>query len=302
MYYFFLRHNNDIDNITPIIYKMKTSGYDVKVFHWQCPIFEDYRYDFIRDLGIEIIYCTNIGDTVADKPKALVFDHVGTIRLPKTLRLCKEAGIPTIALPHGMNVYTDNFDTVRRVRKFQGFDYFATVQTLGSARYCSEWMDINEAIYPRKGLVEGYQNVGLALGKVISRETQYIIDNIAKDLPNFSFHIRPDLRASDVPPGVFTSEVISWSDVMLSLTSCTTAENFIKNKPTLHLRYCHSRGVNFEDQCYNIHSYEQLVSSLSVAAEKSPKDTGDWLEEHLYCGKGLGYDVLGAYVNYITEK
>jgi hypothetical protein len=38
MYYFFLRHNNDIDNITPIIYKMKTSGHDVAVFHWQCPI------------------------------------------------------------------------------------------------------------------------------------------------------------------------------------------------------------------------------------------------------------------------
>jgi hypothetical protein len=230
----------------------------------------------------------------------MIFDHVGVVRLPKTLSKCKELGIPTISLPHGMNIYTDDFDTVKRVRKFHGFDYLTTTEALGSARYCSEWMDINESIYPRSGMPDGRLKVGFSQGKTLSAETKYILDNLSNDLPHIQFYVQQDMRKSDVPPFPFTSEVISWADVMLETTSCTITEHFIKNKPTLHLRYCHSRGVNFEGRCYNVHDYENLLSSLQWSL--SPKDARGWLNYHVYCNKGFDYDVLGAYVNYITEK
>ena len=87
------------------------------------------------------------------------------------LHAAKEMSIPSIALPHGIQLYT-NAETKpkstdsRRFAKFNRFDYIIApnqlrkeillgsgvdegkVVVLGSARYCREWLDQNKKILP----------------------------------------------------------------------------------------------------------------------------------------------------------
>jgi hypothetical protein len=56
MYLFFIRAFNDIDHITPIVWKMRESQYPVAVYCLN-PAYDlenDYRIDFLRKLGIEV--------------------------------------------------------------------------------------------------------------------------------------------------------------------------------------------------------------------------------------------------------
>jgi len=88
------------------------------------------------------------------------------------LKAAKEKSIPTIALPHGVFIYTNNFvrtgsNEEDRFDKFNRFDHIITqnelrkrvlaragvhrekIFVLGSARYCNEWMTQNKTILPR---------------------------------------------------------------------------------------------------------------------------------------------------------
>lgn len=108
------------------------------------------------------------------RAQAICFDHI----LPKRyvvnsfLKAAREMSIPTLSLPHGVLLYT-NEDTKpkstnrRRRSKFGSFDYILVpnqlrkdllIQTgipgdkifvLGSARYCKEWLEQNKRILPR---------------------------------------------------------------------------------------------------------------------------------------------------------
>ena len=88
------------------------------------------------------------------------------------LKAAKEMSIPTLALPHGIQLYT-NEDTkpkstpTRRFTKFDRFDYIIApnqlrkkmlinsgvagekITVLGSARYCKEWLEQNKKIVPK---------------------------------------------------------------------------------------------------------------------------------------------------------
>jgi hypothetical protein len=87
------------------------------------------------------------------------------------LKAAKELSIPTLALPHGIYLYTNEFVKIRskpmeRSDKFNRFDYVIVqnqlrkavlskagvhadkIIVLGSARYCTEWMMQNNKIIP----------------------------------------------------------------------------------------------------------------------------------------------------------
>jgi UDP-N-acetylglucosamine:LPS N-acetylglucosamine transferase len=106
--------------------------------------------------------------------KVLCFDHVIPNQhvVAALLRSAKKMSIPTLALPHGVYLYTNEFTKAtssakQKFYKFNRFDY-VIVQTqlrkdvlaksgiskekicvLGSARFCKEWIAQNNKILPR---------------------------------------------------------------------------------------------------------------------------------------------------------
>jgi hypothetical protein len=243
MYLFFIREFNDIDHITPIVWKMGRDQYPVAVYclNPEYDLHSDYRIQFLKQQDIKvdfifdecgqnlgflhritrfisrmcfglanrldhhydsifqavfaamhrrvkkmgkkyykrsrkIFYKTSWAQDVLAKSGAqvLCFDHVNPDRyvVEIFLRAANEKSIPTIALPHGVFIYTNHH--VRngsaeedRYDKFNRFDYIITqnelrkavlaragvqkekISVLGSARYCDEWMTLNRSILPR---------------------------------------------------------------------------------------------------------------------------------------------------------
>ena len=108
------------------------------------------------------------------KAQVLCFDHIihNQYVVAVLLRAAKEMSIPTIALPHGVYLYTNESSkpkstTKQRFSKFDRFDYVVVqnqlrknvlarsgigedkVVVLGSARFCEEWIEQNMKILPR---------------------------------------------------------------------------------------------------------------------------------------------------------
>ena len=106
--------------------------------------------------------------------QALCFDHIIPKRhvVDALLTVAKNMSIPTIALPHGVYLYTNEFTKAkatpsRRFEKFNRFDYVIVqnqlrkdvlarsgvaeekIFVLGSARFCGEWIAQNKNILPR---------------------------------------------------------------------------------------------------------------------------------------------------------
>ena len=244
MYLFFVRDFNDIDHITPVVWKMKRGNYPVTVYciNPEYDIQSDYRINFLKKLGVKIDFVYNTSDQQQGLLHWIlrflvmlcfdlrrVFEHTGRqqrsfwskslsrhaeksgYRLYNLMRskfydtnwarkfieksqarvLCfdwirphkyvvgslleaaKTMSIPTVALPHGVFLYTN--DSVQTGSKKEGqfdryshFDYVIVqnrlfketisksgvnsekIFVLGSARYCKEWMVQNNKILPRK--------------------------------------------------------------------------------------------------------------------------------------------------------
>jgi hypothetical protein len=244
MHLFFVRNFNDIDHITPVVWKMKRGNYPVAVYciNPEYDIQSDYRLNFLKELGVKVDFIYNAFDQQQGWPHWIIrflflrcldvrkgFDRGGRrqlsfgsktfsrlakrvdSRLYKLLRnkfydsnwaqrflehsqaraLCfdwirphkyvvesllkaaKAMSIPTVALPHGVFLYTNDFVQTgsKKEGKFDRYNHFdyVIVQNklfketisrsgvnrdkifvLGSARYCKEWMAQNNKILPRK--------------------------------------------------------------------------------------------------------------------------------------------------------
>jgi len=108
------------------------------------------------------------------KTQLLCFDHILPSRyvVNVLLEAAKEKSIPTLALPHGVYLYTNEIYKARtsarqRFYKFNRFDYVVVqnhlrkdvlvrsgiasekIVVLGSARFCGEWIAQNKKILPR---------------------------------------------------------------------------------------------------------------------------------------------------------
>ena len=64
MYLFFVRDFNDIDHITPIVWKMKGDGHPVAVYcmNPEYDIQSDYRLNFLKELGVKVDFIYNAFD------------------------------------------------------------------------------------------------------------------------------------------------------------------------------------------------------------------------------------------------
>jgi hypothetical protein len=106
--------------------------------------------------------------------RVLCFDHIiqNHYVVAVLLRAAKEMSVPTIALPHGVYLYTNESakpksTAKQRFSKFDHFDYVVVqnhlrkdllvrsgideekIVVLGSARFCEEWIEQNLKILPR---------------------------------------------------------------------------------------------------------------------------------------------------------
>jgi hypothetical protein len=244
MYLFFIRAFNDIDHLTPVVWKMDRGNYPVAVYCLdpKYDIQHDYRLNFLRDLGIPVDYVYGAFDqqlglwhrilmsfflwSFAIERKMVSNDRLHSLKgarmiakwagkigswfykLAKNkyydqrcaLRFLKQIGarivcfdwirphkyvvdtilsaaqkmsIPTLALPHGIFLYTnEHVQTESKeeglLERYNSYDYVVVqnksfknlisksgvvgekIHVLGSARYCNEWMAQNTKILPRK--------------------------------------------------------------------------------------------------------------------------------------------------------
>ncbi len=243
MYLFFVRAFNDIDHITPIVWKMKQDDYPVAVYCLdpEYDIENDYRLNFLRSNGVEVgylyhgfdqklgiahrilrflmfktyalqkrldadagrthtalkrmlrhmarrtgwhlfnltrylYYNTDWARDILDQTvaRALCFDWIRPRQfvVDALVRAAKQKGIPALALPHGVYIYTNEFITIESrpletFEKLNQYDHVIVqnelykevmtrfglgkdkIRVMGSARYCYTWMEQNKKIYPR---------------------------------------------------------------------------------------------------------------------------------------------------------
>ena len=64
MYLFCVRHFNDIDHITPVVWKMKQDSYPVAVYciNPRYDITDDYRLKFLKEQGVTVESIYNVFD------------------------------------------------------------------------------------------------------------------------------------------------------------------------------------------------------------------------------------------------
>jgi hypothetical protein len=241
---FFIRAFNDIDHITPVVWKMHQDNYPVCVYciNPAYDIHNDYRLNFLRNLGIPVDYVYRAFDRQLGlrhrilmyfvlwsfaierkmdssdrlhslKATRMIAKQAGKIgawfyKLAKTkyydqrcalkflkqigarilcfdwirphkyvvgpiLSAAKKISIPTVALPHGVFLYTnEHVQTESKqnglLERYHSYDNVIVqnnsfknlisksgvdekkIHVLGSARYCDEWMVQNNKILPRQ--------------------------------------------------------------------------------------------------------------------------------------------------------
>ena len=289
MYLFFVRAFNDIDHITPIVWKMSMDKYPVSVYciDPEYDIDNDYRLNFLKERGVTVEFIYNSFDqslgllhgairflflrsfaaarklnfnggnerTMLSKMFGRFAQGMGTwfYRLAKgryykqnwaqkfieqsgaqvlcfdwirprkyvvdtLLRTAKEMSIPTVALPHGLFLYTN--DLVQSESKEEGqferyhhYDYVVVqnklfkkiisksgvhdekIFVLGSTRYCNEWMAQNKRILPRRMKLNG-NNAGKL--KVVFMTTR----------PHYRIHVEKTLRTFDILGNLDSVQVV----------------------------------------------------------------------------------------------
>ena len=243
MYLFFIRAFNDIDHMTPVIWKMAQGNHPVAVYcmNPEYDIKNDYRLNFLKNLGIQVDLLYNHFDqklgslhsilrflTLKSYSIARWFDRISDLfmitvfgrlsqmshrlglKLYELIRknyydnqwargvlkrsgarvLCfdwvrprqyvvdvliteaKNLGIPTLALPHGVFIYTNEDITIESrppetYDKLDQYDHVIVqnelykdvmsrtglernkIRVMGSARYCEEWTKQNKKIFPK---------------------------------------------------------------------------------------------------------------------------------------------------------
>ena len=243
MYLFFVRAFNDIDHMTPVVWKMARNKHPVAVYclNAEYDIRNDYRLNFLKKSGVPVDLLYNHFDeklgrlhsilrffTVnsyalqrrLDKStessvafafrilrriahriglelykltrqkyynnrwarqvlkrsgaKVLCFDWVRPRQYVVDVLLteAKKLGIPTMALPHGVFIYTNDFITIESrpletFDKLNQYDHVIVqnqlykdvmartglneniIRVMGSARYCGEWTAQNKKIFPK---------------------------------------------------------------------------------------------------------------------------------------------------------
>ena len=358
MYLFCVRHFNDVDHITPTVWKMKQENHPVAVYciNPRYDIENDYRLNYWRKQGVTVesiydafdqkmnglhhtmrylflwfyakgekfsshqvgkllllsrlnqlaaqiigrvlyeltrvsFYRKSWAHYVLKKSGAqlLCFDHILPSRyvVNVLLEAAKEKSIPTLALPHGVYLYTNESYKARtsarqRFYKFNRFDYVIVqnhlrkdvlvrsgivsekIVVLGSARFCDEWIAQNRKILPRM-IKSNRQNKKLKVVFMVSKphcridiERMLSTFDILSNLDGIQVMIKPHTRTAvnsrlfadlslPTASNILTPELCEWADVVLVIGSSVITEALMQEKPALYLKYLHANTMLFEE-------------------------------------------------------
>jgi hypothetical protein len=314
MYLFFVRAFNDIDHMTPVVWKMSRDNCPVAVYCIS-PDYDtdnDYRLNFLKELGVKVdfiysdfdqklgllhrllrflfsksfaigrkwnsdtrtrflvfrkvfgqlvqqigsklfkitrkrFYGTNWARRILEQSgaRALCFDHVNPTQyvISSLLKAAEEMSIPTLALPHGIYLYTNELvkagsTAETRYDKFHRFDYIVVqnrlrkevlanfgvdgekIFVLGSARYCDEWMSQYSKIIPRVLKSDGESGAKLKVVFMTTRP-EYRIDvermlrtfTILSELDGIEVVVKPHTRTGSEAHIYDNSPLANVSDI-----------------------------------------------------------------------------------------
>ena len=307
-----------------------------------------FAYKFMR----KVYYHTGWARSILEQTGARVvcFDYV----MPRlyvvdaVLKAAKEMSVPTLSLPHGIQLYTNevtkpNSTDTRRFAKYNRFDFIIApnrlrkeiliksgvpgekITVLGSARYCSEWLEQNNKIVPKvldnKGSSSGRLKVVLMSSKPqCSMDVVRMVNTfgILADLDEIEACIKPHTRiggSRDIFENiqlpnvshVLTAELCEWADVMLVVGSSVITEALMRGKPALYLKYLHANTTLSEEMgaCWIIHNEAELKDALlSLHTDKTQvpyeeKNIAKFISEIVH-GGAANRDVLDAYEKFIV--
>jgi hypothetical protein len=221
--------------------------------------------------------------------QALCFDHILPRRyvVGALLKAAKEKSVPTLALPHGVYLYTNESYKARtsagqRFYKFNRFDYVIVqnhlrkdvlvragiapekIFVLGSARFCAEWIGQNRNILPRKMNTDP-QSKKLKVVFMVSKphcridiERMLNTFDLLSNLNEIEVMVKPHTRtgtnsrlfanlSSSNASNILTPELCDWADVVLVIGSSVITEALMQEKPVLYLKYLHANTMLFEE-------------------------------------------------------
>ena len=221
--------------------------------------------------------------------QAVCFDYIMP-RLYVVDAFLKAAGqmsIPTLALPHGVQLYTNETTKpksteARRFAKFNRFDYIiasdklrkeilvkagvtaSKISVLGSARYCRTWLEQNINIVPKTtdGLSKRPDGLKVVLMPSkpqcrLDMERMYASCRLIAEQKGIEAVIKPHTRTNTMDqfdnyplPDVshmLTADLLGWADVLLVVGSSVMTEALMQGKPVLYLKYLHDNTTLFEE-------------------------------------------------------
>ncbi len=219
----------------------------------------------------------------------LCFDHIFPSRyvVSALLEAAKEKSIPTLALPHGVYLYTNESykagtSSRQRFHKFNRFDYVIVqnqlrkdvlvrsgiakekIVVLGSARFCGEWIAQNRKILPRM-IESNSQSKKLKVVFMVSKphcridiERMLNTFDLLSNFGDIEVMIKPHTRTGTnsrlfanlkLPDAsnILTPELCEWAEVVLVIGSSVITEALMQEKPVLYLKYLHANTMLFEE-------------------------------------------------------
>ncbi|CAB1074452.1 hypothetical protein D1AOALGA4SA_2271 [Olavius algarvensis Delta 1 endosymbiont] len=223
------------------------------------------------------------------RAEAVCFDYI----MPRQyvvdafLEAAGRRSIPTLALPHGVQLYTNEATKpkatdARRFSKFNRFDYIIVpnelrremlvksgvaghkISMLGSARYCSAWLAQNRKILPPINAEFGRGKEKLKVVLMPSKpqcrmdmERMLASCHMIAGLEGIEALIKPHTRTRrtykfggyPLPDvsHVLTANLCEWADVLLVVGSSVVTEALMAGKPALYLKYLHANTTLFEE-------------------------------------------------------
>jgi hypothetical protein len=221
--------------------------------------------------------------------QAVCFDYIMPRRyvVDAFLKAAGEMSIPVLALPHGIQLYTNEITKpksteARRFAKFNQFDYIIAtnklrrdilvkagvakdkISVLGSARYCRAWLEQNSVIVPKT--ISKYSGVSEKLKVVLmpskpqcrlDLERMFASCRLIAELNGIEAVIKPHTRTHKVDQfgnyplpdvsHVLTADLCGWADVLLVVGSSVMTEALMRGKPALYLKYLHDNTTLFEE-------------------------------------------------------
>lgn len=392
---FLLRAYNDIDHITPIIWKALEQGWRVHFVFVDKDFSDDYRVQFLVKQGAKHAKATVIrwycqyfvpkGSSglllrsfntalltlfgllflIRHRVQIVVTEwtgHFGRNRAVYFLRSAKFLAVPTYAVPHGYFLWRNSHfnqhveKIVTETGKYPDFsdrNWFtryvvqseehkvenerygmtpSKIKVLGSARFCAEWMRINEDLIPICGLekrdprqfvvlfflphwdyqVERERCISLLTKIIELKELLLVIKAHTRGTGALSERERNKLqRAGKVKvaeENEHSPQLIRSADLVINFGSSIGFDALIHGIPVINPRYLHRNKTFFDnsDATFDtVDEYETVETIVAIKNQKLPlKDTATiakFLRFRINNG-GDGSHVLSSYLDLFTSQ